>query len=86
LGHRKPSHKEIIIPEGKMVKIKSILPANETLKGRLEILSDSGIVVGKDSILVNNIKNIMVSSGGSSAIGGVAYDKASGSSVRCIKD
>jgi len=48
------------IPEGRMVKIKTIYTYKETMKGRLDILNDSLISVGNDSIPVNEIRKITV--------------------------
>jgi hypothetical protein len=55
-------HPRIIkkIPEGNRVKIQSISGDKGKIKGRLEIISDSAIVVGSDSIFLNNIKKITV--------------------------
>ena len=54
------SHRhEIKISEGNKIKIKPILSDKGSVKGKLEIISDSGIVVGGDSIFVNNIKKIV---------------------------
>jgi hypothetical protein len=60
------------IPEGKMVNIKPILYNRETLKGKLEILTDSVIAVAGDTILVDNIKRIRIKTTATNVIGGVA--------------
>ena len=69
---RGKTHQEVKeIHEGKKVRIISTISSEEIMRGKLEILNDSVLSVGGDSIFVNNIKKISVKTSSTYFGGGV---------------
>ena len=56
--------REVLIEEGTLIGIKRIEDRKLQIKGKLKILNDSIVMVGKDSVFINNICLLRVKSKG----------------------